>query len=90
MSALQKPDRLTTGDAVTGYCGGAFGRDSYGTKTVIETGSHEGSPWALVACEDFGRTGLVALYGDEYDGAVAAWEDDPSYDEDDEAEEDDD
>ncbi len=32
--------QLTPGTELYGYCGGIFGRDSYGTKTVLSTTSN--------------------------------------------------
>lgn len=40
---------LTTGTIVYGFAGGHFGRDSYDDRRVIGIGTHENTPWVLLA-----------------------------------------
>lgn len=38
---------IEPGTIITGYCGGVFGRDSYGEKLCIDSGYDGGVPWAV-------------------------------------------
>lgn len=40
---------MRVGDTLYGYCGGAFGRDSYGEKTVEHIGVARGKSFVIVS-----------------------------------------
>jgi len=43
--AIKMPE---PGEVFEGYCGGEFGRDSYGEKRVVAAGQYNGNVWIVV------------------------------------------
>ena len=60
---------LRVGMVVSGFCGGAFGRDSFGDKLCVGLGEDRGEPWA--AFREVGGYGdWHIIHGDAVDGAL--------------------
>jgi hypothetical protein len=55
---------IEPGTIVTGFCGGLFGRDSYGEKRCVDSGYDGGVPWAVFLELD-GYGDWRVLHGDE-------------------------
>lgn len=55
---------IEPGTVITGYCGGVFGRDSYGEHLCVDSGYDSGEPWAVFRELDGWKT-WKALHGED-------------------------
>lgn len=60
---------IKPGVKLYGYCGGHFGRDSYGTKLCVDSGYDSGTPWAVFREID-GYGDWQVIYGDSLDAVL--------------------
>lgn len=67
------PPQLRVGDTLYGFCGGAFGRDSYGDKTVEYIGIARGKQYVVVSEDGWWNDEL-----DRRDVWLHLWKGDPS------------
>lgn len=61
---------IEPGTVLNGYCGGFFGRDSYGEKRCVDSGYDGGVPWAVFRELD-GYGDWRMIHGDAVSQAVA-------------------
>jgi hypothetical protein len=73
MSNTTKVRPVRIGAVISGYCGGAFGRDGLGNKRIEALGAD----WVVVRYDD-GRVG-TAIFGSESE--LAGWVNEKGWDE---------
>lgn len=72
---------LSPGTKLYGFCNGYFGRDSYGEKTVIASGTWDDVNWVVVTTREFRQNVMLMATGfDESD--IERWKINASEDED--------
>lgn len=54
---------LNPGTVLYGFCNGYFGRDSYGEKTVIASGTWGDTNWVVVTTREFRQNVLLMATG---------------------------